>query len=98
MIVDGGACSSGVESTVLDAVTSIGSGRCQSSSSSSSTTTTTSSTWPTPVILRPGGVTVEMIQSVPGFEGVAVYKRDFVDAALEAAPSTPGMKVKKPVR
>ncbi|KAJ3303942.1 hypothetical protein HDU76_005279 [Blyttiomyces sp. JEL0837] len=47
-----------------------------------------------PVILRPGGVTVETIRGFKGFENVRVFKKDFVDAAMEAAPVTPGMKYK----
>ncbi|KAI8895939.1 DHBP synthase RibB-like alpha/beta domain-containing protein [Globomyces pollinis-pini] len=66
LVIDGGPCESGVESTVLDGLRT------------------------PPAILRPGGVTVETIrQYIPQ---VLVYRKDFVDAGLEAAPSTPGMK------
>ncbi|PNH10570.1 tRNA threonylcarbamoyladenosine biosynthesis protein sua5 [Tetrabaena socialis] len=68
LILDGGPCTCGVESTVLDALRS------------------------PPAILRPGGVTSEQLLPYPGLEGLQVYRRDFVDEALEAAPSTPGMK------
>jgi L-threonylcarbamoyladenylate synthase len=68
MILDGGPCQSGVESTVLDALR------------------------PIPAILRPGGVTYEMIKSI--IPNVQVYRKDFVDLQLENAPSTPGMKYK----
>jgi L-threonylcarbamoyladenylate synthase len=66
MIIDGGSCDSGVESTVLDGLR------------------------PVPAILRPGGVTYEMIQKY--LPHVQVYRKDFVDKALEDAPTTPGMK------
>ncbi|KAI8820877.1 DHBP synthase RibB-like alpha/beta domain-containing protein [Fimicolochytrium jonesii] len=68
LIIDGGACGYGVESTVLDGLSS------------------------PPVVLRPGGVTVEHLRTLPGLENLRVYKKDFVDGALEAAPTTPGMK------
>ncbi|KAJ3085878.1 hypothetical protein HK102_013725 [Quaeritorhiza haematococci] len=45
-----------------------------------------------PCILRPGGVSFEQLSSIPGFENLRVYRRDFVDKGLEAAPTTPGMK------
>ncbi|KAI7861800.1 DHBP synthase RibB-like alpha/beta domain-containing protein [Spinellus fusiger] len=45
-----------------------------------------------PAILRPGGVTYEMLKDIPGMEGLQVYRKDFVDKALEQAPTTPGMK------
>lgn len=66
LILDGGVCQSGVESTVLDGLRS------------------------PPAILRPGGITFEMIQ--PFLSNVLVYKRDFVDSGMEQAPTTPGMK------
>ncbi|GAX78513.1 hypothetical protein CEUSTIGMA_g5953.t1 [Chlamydomonas eustigma] len=47
-----------------------------------------------PVVLRPGGVTYEQLCSLPGFSSLQVYRRDFVDANLEEAPTTPGMKYK----
>jgi L-threonylcarbamoyladenylate synthase len=43
-----------------------------------------------PALLRPGGVTYE--QLAPLLPGLRVYRRDYVDSALEAAPTTPGMK------
>ncbi len=66
MILDGGSCDSGVESTVLDGLRD------------------------PPCILRPGGVTYEML--VHYLPGLQVYKRDFTDVNLEETPSTPGMK------
>lgn len=45
-----------------------------------------------PAILRPGGATYEMLQSIEGMEGLQVYRKHFVDKALELAPTTPGMK------
>ncbi|KAA1466686.1 translation factor [Dentipellis sp. KUC8613] len=77
-ILDGGPCAVGVESTVLDGLNPDGDLR----------------------VLRPGGVTVEDIERVlreemaPGerVPRVLVHRRDFEDAAMEAAPTTPGMK------
>ncbi|ORX96333.1 translation factor [Basidiobolus meristosporus CBS 931.73] len=45
-----------------------------------------------PVILRPGGVTYEELVKIPGYSDLKVYKKDFVDKALEMVPTTPGMK------
>ncbi|KAI8810928.1 DHBP synthase RibB-like alpha/beta domain-containing protein [Cladochytrium replicatum] len=45
-----------------------------------------------PAILRPGGVTFEMLQKILPRGEVRVYRKDFTDAALENAPTTPGMK------
>lgn len=76
IILDGGPCEVGLESTVVDGLASDGHLR----------------------ILRPGGVTVEQIRTVLKEEGldrlhqVLVHKRDYTDEALEAAPTTPGMK------
>ncbi|KAI9016505.1 DHBP synthase RibB-like alpha/beta domain-containing protein [Phycomyces nitens] len=68
MILDGGSCNVGVESTVLDGLRN------------------------PPAILRPGGVTFETLKLIPGMEKLQVYRKDFVDSALEQAPTTPGMK------
>ncbi|KAI9498520.1 DHBP synthase RibB-like alpha/beta domain-containing protein [Zychaea mexicana] len=68
LILDGGPCNVGVESTVLDGLRN------------------------PPAILRPGGVTYESLSSLPGMEGLQVYRKDFIDRALEQAPTTPGMK------
>lgn len=68
MVIDGGQCSFGIESTVVDGLRV------------------------PPAILRPGGVTYEQIRKVKGMEGVQVYKKHFTDAAMEQAPTTPGMK------
>ena len=43
-----------------------------------------------PALLRPGGVTYE--QLLPLLPGLRVYAKHFQSAALEAAPTTPGMK------
>ncbi|KAH0840000.1 DHBP synthase RibB-like alpha/beta domain-containing protein [Lanmaoa asiatica] len=77
LILDGGPCDVGLESTVLDGLHHDGNIR----------------------ILRPGGITVEQVeealklassgQSIPR---VLVHRRDFVDDAIEQAPTTPGMK------
>lgn len=64
MVLDGGACDVGLESTVLDCT-----GDC-------------------PTILRPGGVTLEMLQELLGTLRQAAA--DDADAA--AAPRSPGMK------
>lgn len=63
LIVDGGRCGVGVESTVIDV------------------------TGDAPVILRPGGITADMIESIAG--GVRIHKG--LKDAKEAPPS-PGMK------
>ncbi|KAJ2931685.1 hypothetical protein H1R20_g5425, partial [Candolleomyces eurysporus] len=78
LIIDGGACGVGLESTVVDGLNEDGHIR----------------------ILRPGGVTVEQIEQVLSEEfkdgghvpKVLVHKRDYQDAEMEAAPTTPGMK------
>ncbi|KAJ7282005.1 DHBP synthase RibB-like alpha/beta domain-containing protein [Mycena rebaudengoi] len=78
IILDGGACGVGLESTVIDGLQADGDIR----------------------VLRPGGVTVEDIERVlreemTGSEPiprVLVHRRDYRDEAIEAAPTTPGMK------
>ena len=78
LILDGGPCNIGLESTVVDGLHSDGHIR----------------------ILRPGGITVEDIESVlrlhnhdfPNIPKVLVHKRDYADDNLEAVPTTPGMK------
>ncbi|KAJ7493352.1 DHBP synthase RibB-like alpha/beta domain-containing protein [Mycena galericulata] len=78
IILDGGACGVGVESTVVDGLNADGDIR----------------------VLRPGGVTVEDIERVLREEmggslrvpKVLVHRRDYRDEAMEAAPTTPGMK------
>ena len=67
IILDGGPCNIGVESTVVDGLTR------------------------PPIILRPGGVSLDMLKSCPGWEDVVVgYK----DAAETGVPRAPGMKYK----
>ncbi|KAI8380938.1 DHBP synthase RibB-like alpha/beta domain-containing protein [Radiomyces spectabilis] len=68
LILDGGPCDVGVESTVLDALRT------------------------PPAILRPGGITYESLLSLPHMNKLQVYRKHFVDEALEQAPTTPGMK------
>lgn len=78
LILDGGPCTVGLESTVVDGLNEDGNIR----------------------VLRPGGVTVEDIEGALREEigegskvpRVLVHKRDFQDAAMEATPTTPGMK------
>ncbi|KZP31487.1 translation factor [Athelia psychrophila] len=76
IILDGGACAVGLESTVIDGLNEDGNIR----------------------VLRPGGVTVEEIERVLKAEmknripEVLVHRRDYRDDAMEAAPTTPGMK------
>lgn len=74
IILDGGPCDVGVESTVVDGLGEDGHIR----------------------VLRPGGVTVEQIEEALREEGgdhrVLVHKRDYTDEAMEAVPTTPGMK------
>ena len=76
LILDGGPCDVGLESTVIDGLGGDGDLR----------------------VLRPGGVTVEEIEGAlrTDMQGqiprVLIFRRDFTDAALEEAPTTPGMK------
>ncbi|THH13575.1 hypothetical protein EW146_g6663 [Bondarzewia mesenterica] len=78
IILDGGPCDVGLESTVVDGLGEDGNIR----------------------VLRPGGVTVEDIERALTDElgdgeevpRVLVHTRDFQDAAMEATPTTPGMK------
>ncbi|GBE79421.1 Threonylcarbamoyl-AMP synthase [Sparassis crispa] len=78
LILDGGPCEVGLESTVVDALRDDGNIR----------------------VLRPGGVTVEDLERVVRQEmadhasvpKVLVHRRDFQDAEVEQAPTTPGMK------
>lgn len=65
MILDGGACDIGVESTVVDGLVQ------------------------PPVILRPGGVSIESVRECPGWEGVVVGYRDGAEMGI---PRAPGMK------
>lgn len=69
LILDGGACLVGVESTVVD-------GLCDP-----------------PVILRPGGVSLDEIRSIPGWESVEKAYKDQSETG-KAAPRAPGMKYK----
>ena len=67
IILDGGPCEVGVESTVVDGLSN------------------------PPVVLRPGGVSLEALRQCPGWEEVVVgYK----DTPQEGAPRAPGMKYK----
>ena len=64
LILDGGPCNVGVESTVVDGLTD------------------------PPVILRPGGISIEMLRQCPGWEGVKLGYKD----RSEELPRAPGMK------
>ncbi|MEG6567101.1 L-threonylcarbamoyladenylate synthase [Thermoanaerobacterium saccharolyticum] len=68
IIIDGGSCDVGVESTVVDMTGEI------------------------PTILRPGGITKEMIMDVVGsvYVDPVVYKKP----SLDVKPKSPGMKYK----
>ena len=67
LILDGGPCTVGVESTVVDGLTV------------------------PPVILRPGGVSIDTLRDCPGWKNVRVaYK----DGAETGVPRAPGMKYK----
>ncbi|KAJ3210967.1 hypothetical protein HK099_008141 [Clydaea vesicula] len=70
LILDGGSCETGVESTVLDGTAN------------------------PPTILRPGGITWEMLKEVEGFENVKIYQKSNtnVHENFELNPTTPGMK------
>lgn len=69
LILDGGACGVGVESTVVD-------GLCDP-----------------PVVLRPGGVSMEELRAVKGWEGVTKAYKDRMEVGGDA-PRAPGMKYK----
>ncbi|KAI1335631.1 DHBP synthase RibB-like alpha/beta domain-containing protein [Xylariaceae sp. FL0016] len=69
MILDGGSCQVGVESTVVD-------GLCEP-----------------PVILRPGGVSIDELKSCTGWEMVQKAYKDQNEAG-KVAPRAPGMKYK----
>lgn len=75
LILDGGNCDVGVESTVVD-------GLCEDGGP--------------PVVLRPGGVSMEELRSVPGWEGVVKGYRDESEEGKKGAsgPRAPGMKYK----
>lgn len=71
LVLDGGACGIGVESTVVD-------GMCSP-----------------PVVLRPGGVSMEELRSVEGWEGVVKGYKDASEVGEDGAgPRAPGMKYK----
>lgn len=67
LIVDGGPCDVGVESTVVDGLSS------------------------PPAVLRPGGIGIDLIKTVPGWEDTVVGYHD-VSLKGDAAPRAPGMK------
>ncbi|KAH8165183.1 hypothetical protein CIB48_g3047 [Xylaria polymorpha] len=69
LILDGGPCPVGVESTVVD-------GLCDP-----------------PVVLRPGGVSIDELRKCPGWEKVEKAYKDHSEAG-KAAPRAPGMKYK----
>ncbi|WYZ34690.1 hypothetical protein EsH8_I_000966 [Colletotrichum jinshuiense] len=69
LVLDGGACQVGVESTVVD-------GLCDP-----------------PVVLRPGGVSMEELRTCPGWEGVVKAYKDESETG-KSAPRAPGMKYK----
>ncbi|KAI9769179.1 MAG: hypothetical protein M1839_003783 [Geoglossum umbratile] len=68
LILDGGPCDVGVESTVVDGLSR------------------------PPVILRPGGVSIEQLRACEGWEDVRVGYRDFSEEGTR--PRAPGMKYK----
>jgi len=69
IILDGGPCSVGVESTVVD-------GLCDP-----------------PVVLRPGGISIEELRECPGWNNVEKAYKDHSETG-KAAPRAPGMKYK----
>jgi len=88
VILEGGNCEVGVESTVAVEESSDASGREGGGKGDLK-------------VLRPGGVTVEQLREVvrkvdgEGKERkVLVYSKDFKDEKMEKAPTTPGMKYK----
>lgn len=69
LILDGGPCQVGVESTVVDGLSE------------------------PPVVLRPGGLSMDELRSCPGWEGVVKGYKDHSEEG-KAAPRAPGMKYK----
>lgn len=69
LILDGGSCLVGVESTVVD-------GLCDP-----------------PVVLRPGGISIDELRKCHGWENVEKAYKDHSEAG-KAAPRAPGMKYK----
>lgn len=69
LILDGGPCRVGVESTVVD-------GLCDP-----------------PVVLRPGGISLDELRTCPGWEGTVKGYKDSSEVG-KAAPRAPGMKYK----
>jgi len=67
VVLDGGPCDVGLESTVVD-------GLCDP-----------------PVVLRPGGVSIEALRKCPGWEDVRVAYKDSALGATDV-PRAPGMK------
>ncbi|KAJ1915704.1 hypothetical protein H4219_004173 [Mycoemilia scoparia] len=102
LIVDGGQCQVGLESTVVDAITPnktivLPSQEHQQGTTASSGNSGTKKYCESvvPLVLRPGGITVEDLRTLGGaWEHAMVYKRDFVDKKIELLPTTPGMKYK----
>ncbi|KAH8788380.1 DHBP synthase RibB-like alpha/beta domain-containing protein [Diaporthe sp. PMI_573] len=71
LVLDGGSCGVGVESTVVD-------GLCDP-----------------PVVLRPGGVSMEELRAVEGWEGVVKGYKDASEVGENGVgPRAPGMKYK----
>ncbi|KAL2060252.1 hypothetical protein VTL71DRAFT_9647 [Oculimacula yallundae] len=70
IILDGGPCLVGVESTVVD-------GLCDP-----------------PVVLRPGGVSIDRIRECEGWAGVVKGYKDASEEGSANAPRAPGMKYK----
>ncbi|KAJ4394207.1 hypothetical protein N0V93_003424 [Gnomoniopsis smithogilvyi] len=73
LILDGGPCDVGVESTVVD-------GLCEDGGP--------------PVVLRPGGVSLEELRSIRGWEGCVKGYRDESEEGKVSGPRAPGMKYK----
>ena len=67
LIVDGGPCEVGVESTVVDGLTD------------------------PPVVLRPGGVSIDMLREISGWKDVRIA---YQDGPQKEPPRAPGMKYK----
>lgn len=65
-IIDGGPCSVGVESTVVDGLSD------------------------PPLILRPGGISIEQLRSCPGWENVQIGYKSIAETGNK--PKAPGMK------
>ncbi|KAJ3135045.1 hypothetical protein HK100_003061 [Physocladia obscura] len=97
LLIDGGDCDDGLESSVVDALRSAT--VPPELSPTSLQTTPTTAVIPhriPPCLLRPGGISIEMLRKIKGFEDCVVWSPKLPSANKNdtIAPVTPGMKYK----